>query len=211
MIMERNLCKQTWFNPNSKDDEALTTYENTLEPLEVDNLEALKTIQSDDWTPKNEFVIFQQWGEDEEDGSRKYFYFDKKSAQKLGEIIKDGPIHKLILIFTTVETGALETFAKTLTQNQLEFLGIFWALSDDSIVDNATSLISEIIMVANHLQLSRLSILTPEFNEKIENLFAEKLKENTSLKIIKILRRDDENNKYETIKKPNIDLELKNR
>lgn len=208
--MSNNLCRRSWFNPDSRDDQVLTTYDTPLESFEVDNLEALKIIRSDKWSPKNEFVIFQQWGPVETDGSRTYFWFDQKTAYEVGKIVKNSTVHKLILIFTTIEPGALETFAKMLPPGQLEFLGLFWALSGDNIVDGMPDIASEIVAATNHLHLSRLSILTLKFDEKTENLLAEALKEKSSLKKVEIFKRVN-NDKYSRFEMPNINAEIENR
>lgn len=206
----RTLVKSPWFNPNSPYDQKVTTYLEPQNPVEVDTPNALRFVQSEEFYPRNQFVVYQQWGEEIPDVGRPLYWFDLKAATTVAEIIKGGPTRKLILICTTFQPGSIRRFAEEMVQdqsknngNQLEFLGFFWYFSGDDITDDS-DYAAEIAFATNCLSLKRLSILTGAFNNECEDRLFEGLQQNTSLQHFGVFYKSEEYT-WQQIPTPKID------
>ncbi|MFC1745336.1 hypothetical protein ACFL35_15185 [Candidatus Riflebacteria bacterium] len=187
------LCHSPWFNPDNPNDLRVTNFSENCSPIEVDSIAALQYVMTDFFAPNNGFVIYQQWGEEQEDGSRLFFWLDCKTVKLIADIIKGGPTKKLVLLCTTFEPGAIKLLAELLgddTSSQLEYLGMFWYFSGDDITD-APDIIAEINYAVDRLQLQSLSILTEEFDDRCKNLLFEGLKDNRSLLKFGVYRKND--------------------
>ncbi len=194
---EAPLCRKPWFDPRSQADQKVTTYDEPQDPLEVDTLEALKAVQEPRFSPRNRFIVYQQWGAVEPDGSRPYFWLDKPAAQAVAQAIAGGPARSLILLCTTFQKGAIRQFSDTLSTQKgagerepLEMLGFFWYFSGDTIDDEPESA-DEIAYAANRLNLSRLSLLTGTFSPEIEDRLLRGLKDNVRLKRFGAFGKDE--------------------
>ena len=207
-------ARKLWFDPDSPNDLKVTTYSELQEPIEVDTINALRSSQSETFHPHNEFVIYQQWGKNLPDGGRYYYWLDIDTATTVAEIIKGGPTHKLILMCTTFQPGAIQRFAEALVQDQLdnsgsqlEYLGLFWYFSGDDITDNPECA-TEIAYAANSLQLKRLSILTGAFNSECEDHLVEGLRQNSTLECLSVFYKDEQYI-WEQIPTPRVDEMLR--
>ncbi len=191
-------CRQPFFDISSPHDQKLTTYDSPIESYyEVDQIEVFEQLQSDKYSPGNEFIIYQQWGPTREDGGRPYFWLDIPTAERLASGISKGFTKNLILVCTMFEPGSIQRFTNVLISNNslgappsLDLLGLFWYFSGDDITDEPEN-VDDIAYVANKLNIKRLSILTRDFNDECHDRLAENLKENKSLQYFSVFENDD--------------------
>ncbi|XGV96017.1 MAG: hypothetical protein ACAF41_25180 [Leptolyngbya sp. BL-A-14] len=204
------VARQPWFDPRSPHDLKVTTYLEPQDPIEVDTIEHLRLSQSDIYSPRNQFIVYQQWGERLPDGGRPFLALTVPAATAVAEIIRGGPTRNLILICTTFMPGAIRAFADTLTQNeaphnapQLEFLGIFWYFSGDDITDEPEHS-ADVAYAANRLRLKRLSILTGAFNSECEDRLVAGLQQNTALEYFGVFHKTEQYT-WQQIPTPKVD------
>ncbi len=205
-------------NHKLENDQKLTTYDDIQKPVEVDSIEYFKLSQSSEFAEYNNFLIYQHQSPLEESDGEMVRYFrwlDKQTAETLANTIKGGPTKKIIMICTMFESGAIKHFADTLLYNSqknkikssLDMLGLFWYLSMDDITDVA-DYPKEIAYAVNNLEIKRISILTGEFNDQIENQLVEELKDNNTLEKFMVFQKDDKQ-EWPIIPTPKIDSLLK--
>lgn len=153
-------------------------------------------MQSDKYSPGNEFIIYQQWGPTRADGGRSYLWLDIPTAERLAEGISKGFTKNLILVCTMFEPGSIQRFADVLVGSNssaspsLDLLGLFWYFSGDDITDEPEN-VDDIAYAVNKLNIKRLSILTRVFNDECHGRLAENLKENKSLQYFSVFENDD--------------------
>ena len=190
-------CRQPIFDVSSPHDQKLTTYDNPIESYyEVDQIEVFEQLQSDKYSPGNEFIIYQQWGPTREDGGRPYFWLDIPTAERLAKGVSKGFTKNLILVCTMFEPGSIQRFTDALVGSNslapppLDLLGLFWYFSGDDITDEPEN-VDDIAYAVNKLNIKRLSILTRAFNDECHDRLAENLKENKSLQYFCVFENDD--------------------
>ncbi|MBW4691252.1 MAG: hypothetical protein KME27_05740 [Lyngbya sp. HA4199-MV5] len=215
-------ARQPWFDPRSPHDLKVTTYLEPQHPIEVDTIENLRLSQSALYAPRNQFIVYQQWGERPTERDRAlgvlsnpvtgriYYALTETAAVAIAEIIRGGPTRNLMLLCTTFMPSAIRAFVDTLTQNetpndapQLEFLGLFWYFSGDDITDEPEHS-TDVAYAANSLRLKRLTVLTGAFNDECEDLLVAGLQQNTTLEHFGIFHKN-ELHKWKQIPTPKVD------
>lgn len=196
---QQEICARSpWFDPRSPHDLKVTTYSEPQDPVEVDTIENLRLSQSNLYSPRNQFVVYQQWAERLPEGGRHYLALTVPAAAAVAEIIRGGATRNLILLCTTFMPGAIRCFVDALTQNeapdsapQLEFLGLFWYFSGDDITDEPEHS-ADVAYAANRLRLKRLSVLTGAFNNGCEDLLVSGLQQNTTLEHFGVFHKTEQ-------------------
>ncbi|NLO91110.1 MAG: hypothetical protein GX410_03845 [Elusimicrobia bacterium] len=190
-------CRKPWFNPYSDNDWKTTTYDSKKPFVEVDSIEGLMTAMKPEFKPYNSFVIFQQWGPEDKDGNRAYSWLSRPATEQLARALAAGDVRSIILLCTTFEPGAIRAFADTLASlrkpddgSVLEMLGLFWYFSGDTVVDSP-ELLDEAAYAVNKLGLSRLSLLSGEFDAECERRLLHSLEGNTKLQWLGVFGKDE--------------------
>lgn len=208
---QQEICaRQPWFDPSSPYDLKVTTYSEPQDPIEVDTIENLRLSQSNLCAPRNQFIVYQQWGERLPEGGRPYLALTVPAAVAVAEILRGGSTRNLILLCTTFMPGAIRAFVDTLIQNeapdsapQLEFLGFFWYFSGDDITDEPEHS-ADVAYAANRLRLKRLTVLTGAFNSECEDLLVAGLQQNTTLEYFGVFHKTEQYT-WEQIPTPQVD------
>jgi hypothetical protein len=208
---QQEICaRQPWFDPSSPYDLKVTTYSEPQDPIEVDTIENLRLSQSNLYAPRNQFIVYQQWGERLPEGGRPYLALTVPAAVAVAEILRGGSTRNLILLCTTFMPGAIRAFVDTLIQNeapdsapQLEFLGFFWYFSGDDITDEPEHS-ADVAYAANRLRLKRLTVLTGAFNSECEDLLVAGLQQNTTLEYFGVFHKTEQYT-WEQIPTPQVD------
>lgn len=199
------ICQKPWFNCNEPNDQKLTiSSEAITEFYDIDLIDTFETLQNDKYDPKNNFVFYQQWGPVEQGVGRSYYWLDIKTAERLGKAINAGYVKSLIIICTTFQKDAIRKLADTINSNvSLDLLGFFWYFSGDSIVDEAEHAM-DIGYLAEKVYVKRISILTGEYNNKLDDIFIAGFQRAQSLEKFAVFQVDDEGT-WPQIPTPKVD------
>lgn len=169
-----------WFNPASPADRRLTTYDPLPPLVETDSLSRLQEL-------KHEFIIYQHWWPETEEGYRPVGAMRADHAGPLAAALKGGPTRRLMLITGGFVPGAIRALGEQLEGHDLEYLGLFFYYSGDDITDDA-GYPDEIADACRRLHVRRLVLLTSAFNEGVEAKLAEGLK---GLEVCRVFEKDE--------------------
>src|SRR5690606_18110343 len=110
---------------------------------------------------------YQHWGEPDADGARAYRALTADDAARVAEILRGGPVRRLILLATGFAEGSIRALAEGFGTHRLELLGFFFAFGGDDLTDKP-ELGREMALAVDKLGARRLSLLTPAFDEGCE-------------------------------------------
>lgn len=184
------LCRSPWFDPASAHDRKLLPCGAGGEVIVVDSLAAARGIAVESIGKPRLTLNYQQWGPEESDGSRAYFWLDRATAVELGKRLATAPIASLVLVVTMFEPGALCALVDEL--ESLEGLGLFWYFSGDDVTDDAVGIAADIGHAARRLGLGRISILTGAFDGSCDEALARALAGCADLKRCDVFLTDEE-------------------
>ncbi len=196
---------QAWFDPDSPHDRRVVGLEPAVaaSPLargyasvEVDSIEHLRVSAKPETIGGHTTIIFQQWGPPASDGGRPYFWLDRATASELGATLRRTPARRLMLLFTTVQDGALRILADALIDGRpagdfrMETLALAWYFSGDDITDDDHH-VADVAYAATRLQVRRLSVLTGGWNAACDRRLAAELSAATTLESFAVFAKDE--------------------